>query len=75
MTRLSAYQPRKHPGTGRPAKTSDQQFLEVLPATTNRVAEVLDLAPSHTYDRLRRLEAEGTVTRDRARSPHLWSLT
>lgn len=50
---------------GRPPKVSDQQILAALPAAVQGVARKVGLERSAAYYRLRCLEAEGLVRRDR----------
>ena len=57
---------------GRPPKVSDQTLVANLPGPVHVIADAVGLERSACYYRLRCLEAEGVVFRDRSRNPHIW---
>lgn len=56
----------------RPPKVSDDVLVAHLPGVVHEIADTVGLERSSCYYRLRCLEAEGVVWRDRSRSPHIW---
>lgn len=63
------------PNRGRPPVIPDGFILSMLPATCQAIAETYGMDRTSIYARLRWLENEGTVSRDRARRPHIWEET